>query len=117
MSDLLRRHRDVLAPVIAFNTSIHAVKAEGIWVTDPDGNRWADFACGTAVTNLGHNHPAVVDAARKQLDNLVHSGMIFRFNAVVEAAEHLRDITPPAIEKFGFANSGAEAVEAAVKLA
>lgn len=117
MSDLLRRHQDVLAPVIAFNTSIHAVKAEGIWVTDPDGNRWADFACGTAVTNLGHNHPAVVDAARKQLDNLVHSGMIFHYDAVVEAGEHLRDITPPAIEKFGFANSGAEAVEAAVKLA
>jgi 4-aminobutyrate aminotransferase len=117
MSDLVRRHQDVLAPVIAFNTTIHAVKAEGIWVTDPDGNRWADFACGTAVTNLGHNHPAVVEAAKAQLDNLIHSGMIFRFDAIVDAAEHLREITPPAIEKFGFANSGAEAVEAAVKLA
>lgn len=117
MADLLSRHNDVLAPVIAFNTKVHAVSAEGIWVTDPDGNRWADFACGTAVTNLGHNHPSVVEAARFQLDNLVHSGMIFHFESLVEAAERLRDITPPRIEKFGYANSGAEAVEAAVKMA
>ncbi|MGD2103358.1 MAG: aminotransferase class III-fold pyridoxal phosphate-dependent enzyme [Acidimicrobiia bacterium] len=117
MADLLSRHNDVLAPVIAFNTEIHAESAQGIWVTDVDGNRWADFACGTAVTNLGHNHPAVVSAARGQLDKLTHSGMIVRFESLVEAAEKLRDITPDNIEKFGYANSGAEAVEAAVKLA
>ena len=95
MSDLIRRHWDVLAPVIAFNTNLHIVSAEGIWVKDGEGNRWADFACGTAVTNLGHNHPAVVEAAKAQLDKLVHSGMIFHYDAVVEAAEHLRDVTPP----------------------
>lgn len=116
MTDLKSRHEDVMAPVIAFDTDIHAVSADGIWVTDVDGNRWADFACGTAVVNLGHNHPAVVAAARAQLDNLVHSGMIFRYESVVTAAEKLRAITPPGIEKFAFANSGAEAVEAAVKL-
>lgn len=117
MSDLLGRHRDVIAPVLAFSTDIHAESANGIWVKDADGRRWADFACGTAVTNLGHSHPAVVQAAHDQLDRFVHSGCIFRYDTVVEAAEKLRDITPPAIEKFAFANSGAEAVEAAVKLA
>lgn len=117
MSDLNTRHQDVLAPVIGFNTKVHAVKAEGLWVTDPDGNRWADFACGTAVTNLGHNHPAVVAAAHDQIDRVIHSGMIFHYEPVVEAAERLRAITPANIEKFGFANSGAEAVEASVKLA
>lgn len=117
MADLNTRHQDVLAPVIGFNTRIHAVSAEGIWITDSNGDRWADFACGTAVTNLGHNHPAVVKAAHAQLDKVVHSGMIFHFDSIVEAAERLRDITPPMIEKFGFANSGAEAVEATVKLA
>ena len=117
MSDLVTRHNDVIAPVIAFDTDIHAAKAQGIWVTDVNGRRWADFACGTAVTNLGHNHPAVVEAARAQLDKVVHSGCIFRYDSIVDAAEMLRDITPPAIEKFGFANSGAEAVEAVVKLA
>ncbi len=117
MTDFLTRHNDVLAPVLAFDTEIRAAKAEGIWVTDVDGNRWADFACGTAVTNLGHNHPAVLEAAHRQLDNLVHSGCIIRYDSIVEAAERLRAITPPGIEKFSFANSGAEAVEAAVKLA
>ena len=117
MSDLLARHNEVLAPVIGFNTDLHIVSAEGLWVSDPEGNRWADFACGTAVTNLGHNHPDVVAAARAQLDQLVHSGMIFHYESVVSAAEKLRSITPPTIEKFAFANSGAEAVEAAVKLA
>lgn len=117
MSDLLKRHQEVLAPVIGFGTEVHAVAAEGIWITDVDGNRWADFACGTAVTNLGHNHPAVVEAAKAQLDKLVHSGMIVRFEPLIVAAEKLRDITPPQIEKFAYANSGSEAVEAAVKLA
>lgn len=117
MPDLASRHEDVMAPVIGFSTKVHAVSAEGLWVTDVNGKRFADFACGTAVTNLGHNHPAVVSAAHDQLDKLVHSGMIFQFDSVVDAAEHLRAITPPHIEKFGFANSGAEAVEAAVKMA
>jgi 4-aminobutyrate aminotransferase len=117
MTDLTTRHNKVIAPVIAFDTDIHAESAEGIWITDVDGNRWADFACGTAVTNLGHNHPAVVAAAHAQLDKFMHSGCIFRYEPIVSVAERLRDITPPSIEKFGFANSGAEAVEAAVKLA
>ena len=117
MTDLVSRHNDVIAPVIAFDTDIHAVKAEGIWITDIEGRRWADFACGTAVTNLGHNHPAVVAAAHAQIDKQMHSGCIVRYDSIVEAAERLRSITPPAIEKFAFANSGAEAVEASVKLA
>ena len=117
MTDLITRHNDVIAPVIAFDTDIQAVSAEGLWVTDANGKRWADFACGTAVTNLGHNHPAVVAAAHAQIDQLMHSGCIVRYEPLVSAAERLRSITPPAIEKFGFANSGAEAVEAAVKLA
>lgn len=117
MTDLLARHNDLIAPVIAFDTEIHADTAQGLWVTDVNGNRWADFACGTAVTNLGHNHPAVVDAAHNQLDKLMHSGCIVRYESIVEIAARLREVTPPAIEKFAFANSGAEAVEAAVKLA
>lgn len=117
MSDLLSRHENIIAPVIAFDTDVVAERAEGLWVTDKDGNRWADFACGTAVTNLGHNHPAVVSAAHDQLDRVIHSGCIFRYDSLVEAAQRLAEITPPGIEKFAFANSGAEAVEAAVKLA
>lgn len=117
MHQLVTRHRDVIAPVIAFDTDLVIDRAQGLWIYDADGNRWADFACGTAVTNLGHNHPDVVEAAHRQLDRVMHSGCIFRYDAIVELGERLRGITPPGIEKFGFANSGAEAVEAAVKLA
>ena len=117
MTDIVTRHEDTIAPVLAFDTDLVIDRAQGIWIYDADGKRWADFACGTAVTNLGHNHPAVVAAAHAQLDRLMHSGCVFRYNSIVEAAEHLREITPDGIEKFGFANSGAEAVEAAVKLA
>lgn len=117
MSDIVRRHTDVIAPVIAFDTDLVIERAEGIWIHDAHGNRWADFACGTAVTNLGHNHPAVVAAAHAQIDQVMHSGCIFRYDTIVEAGERLRAITPAGIEKFGFANSGSEAVEGAVKLA
>ena len=117
MSTLIDRHENVIAPVLAFDTDVVADLADGLWITDPNGNRWADFACGTAVTNLGHNHPAVVEAAHRQIDKLMHSGCVLRYDALVDAAERLRSITPAGIEKFGFANSGAEAVEGAVKLA
>ena len=117
MSDLVRRHTDDIAPVIAFVTDLVIERAEGVLIHDSQGNRWADFACGTAVTNLGHNHPAVVAAAHAQLDKNMHSGCVFRYESIVEAAERLREIAPTGIEKFGFANSGSEAVEAAVKLA
>jgi 4-aminobutyrate aminotransferase len=116
MSDLLSRHSSLIAPVINFDTEIIADRAEGLWIHTASGRRYADFACGTAVTNLGHNHPAVVAAAHAQLDRFIHSGCIFRYDTLVEAADRLERITPPEIETFGFANSGAEAVEAAVKL-
>lgn len=116
MTELLDRHRDRIALVINFDTDVIAEKAEGIWVHAKDGRRYADFACGTAVVNLGHNHPAVVAAAHAQIDRFIHSGCVFRYDTIVEAAERLALITPAPIKKFGFANSGAEAVEAAVKM-
>jgi 4-aminobutyrate aminotransferase len=117
MTDNLSRHNEVLAPVVGYSTGIFADRAEGIWIYDQTGNRYADFACGTAVTNLGHNHPQVIAAAGAQMERFVHSGCIFRYESVIRLAEKLSTITPNGIEKFGFANSGAEAVEASVKLA
>ena len=117
MNDYLRRSHDALAPILSYNTDILADRAEGLWIYDQEGNRFADFACGTAVTNLGHNHPHVIAAARAQMDRVAHAGYIFRYESVIRLAEKLQTITPEGIEKFGFANSGAEAVEASVKLA
>jgi 4-aminobutyrate aminotransferase len=117
MNDFLNRFSESVAPVLAFDTDIHAERAEGLWVYDQKGNRYADFACGTAVVNLGHNHPDVVAAAQRQLGKLAHAGCVFRYDSILQAAERLREVTPDGIEMFGFANSGAEAVEAGVKLA
>ena len=117
MSEHLDRHQKVIAPVIGFDTDLVIERGQGLWVYDSSGNRYADFACGTATTNLGHNHPAVVAAAQAQADRLIHAGGVFHHEPLVQAGERLQQITPPTIEMFGFANSGSEAVEAAVKLA
>lgn len=109
--------KDLLTPALVFHTDIVAVKAEGIYVWGADGKRYMDFSSGLATTNIGHCHPAVVSAARVQLESLIHSGCIFRYPSEVELAERLRRITPESIEMFFFSNSGAEAVEGALKLA
>ena len=98
MTDYLRRSEDALASILTYNTDILADRAEGLWIYDHDGNRFADFACGTAVTNLGHNHPQVIAAAHAQLDRVAHAGCVFRYESVIRLAEKLRDITPEGIE-------------------
>ena len=94
MSDLVARHQRVVAPVLSFDTDIAVESAEGLWVYDGSGNRWADFACGTAVTNLGHNHPDVVSAAVEQMGRVIHSGCVFHYESIVAVAERLVAIAP-----------------------
>lgn len=117
MSDLVARHRHVIAPTQAFDSEIEIVASEGSWVTDAQGKRYLDFACGIAVSNLGHQPPSVKQAILDQLDSLWHAGGVFRYESLVRAGERLHTITPEGIDKFFFMNSGAEAVEASVKLA
>lgn len=117
MSDLISRHRSVLAPVIDFDNEIEVVAADGSYITAADGRRYLDFACGIAVSNLGHQPPAVKRAMLEQLDKFWHAGATFRYETIVLAAERLGQVTPPGIDSFVFMNSGAEAVETAVKLA
>ncbi len=117
MSDFSTRFNDVLAPVIAYNTDVEIVSGDGVWVTDAAGKRYLDFACGISVTNVGHQHPGVKAAVLKQIDQLWHAGGSFRYESKIRAAEALRDVTPEGIDQFLFMNSGAEAVEASVKMA
>ncbi len=117
MTDLVSRHKTVIAPVISFDTEIEIVSSQGSWVTAKDGTRYLDFTCGIAVSNLGHQHPIVKQAILDQLDQVWHAGGVFRYETLVAAAERMRSITPEGIDKFFFMNSGAEAVEASVKLA
>lgn len=116
-SSLVERHERVYAPVIAWDSDIEIVDAEGSWVTDVEGERYLDFACGISVVNSGHNHPKVVAAAKEQLDKVWHAGGAFRYDSLVTAAERILERTPESVEKLFFMNSGAEAVEAGVKLA
>ncbi len=117
MTDLQRRLHDIIAPVISFDNEIEIVEGKGSWVTAADGRRYLDFACGIAVTNLGHRPDRVAAAAADQLDKLWHAGGAFLYAPIVEAAENIVEIAPDGIEKVLFMNSGAEAVEASVKLA
>jgi 4-aminobutyrate aminotransferase len=93
--------------------------AEGLWVRDVDGNSFLDFTSGIAVCATGHCHPKVVAAIKEQADRLLHmSGTDFYYRPQIQLAEKLASIAPGAKgKKVYFGNSGAEAVEAAFKLA
>ena len=117
MTDTSTRYHNIIAPVIAYDTEIDIVEGAGSWVTDSSGKRYLDFASGIAVTNLGHVHPQVFAATQAQLERLWHAGGTFLYDSILTAAERIVEITPTDIEQVLFLNSGAEAVEAAVKLA
>jgi 4-aminobutyrate aminotransferase len=93
-------------------------KAKGIWVEDVDSNRFLDFTSGIAVTNTGHCHPRVLEAIHRQAEEFIHmSGTDFYYDVQSALAQKLAEITPGPKEKRAFfGNSGAEAIEAALKL-
>ena len=95
-----------------------AKSGRGIVVEDVDGNEFFDFSAGIAVTSTGHCHPHVVAAIQKQAAELIHmSGTDFYYSSMVELAERLSKIAPmPGPHKFYYGNSGAEAIECALKL-
>ena len=96
-----------------------AKRGRGIVVEDVDGNEFFDFSAGIAVTSTGHCHPEVVAAIQKQAGELIHmSGTDFYYEGMVTLAERLSKIAPmPGPHKVYYGNSGAEAIECALKLA
>lgn len=115
--NVIKKAKRHLTPALVFHTEIIAEKAEGIYVYGADGARYMDFSSGLAVTNVGHCHPAVVKAAKDQIERLIHAGCIYYNESEALLAERLSHITPEGIDMFFFSNSGAEAVEGAIKLA
>ncbi|MBI5560910.1 MAG: aspartate aminotransferase family protein [Deltaproteobacteria bacterium] len=115
--NLVKDTKRLITPALVFHTDIVVKKARGIYVESAGGKRYMDFTSGLATTNLGHCPPPVVAAAKRQLERFIHSGCIFRYDSVIELAQRLREKTPEGIEMFFFSNSGAEAVEGAIKLA
>ena len=96
-----------------------AEKGEGLWIQDVDGNRFLDFTAGIAVNATGHCHPHVVQAIKAQADKLLHmSGTDFYYTPQIMLAQKLASlVSGPDVQRVYFGNSGAEAVEAAFKLA
>jgi len=108
-----------ISPSYTRSYPLVAKSGRGIVVTDVDGNDFFDFSAGIAVTSTGHCHPDVVAAVQKQAGELIHmSGTDFYYEAMVELAERISKIAPmPGPHRIYYGNSGAEAVEAALKLA
>ena len=117
MNELLKRYQEVIAPVITWDTELHIASGQGAWVTDIEGETYLDFTCGIGVSNLGHRHPTVQAAASAQLGKLWHAGGAFRYESLANAGEAIAGVAPGDIDMFFFMNSGAEAVEASVKMA
>ncbi len=93
------------------------IKGEGCYLFDQDGKKYLDCLGGYGVFSLGHRHPAVVEAVRRQLDEIPLSGRTFFSQKQADLAEKLAQITPEGLQYTFFSNSGAEAVEAALKFA
>ena len=116
---IIERDSKVLSPSYTRSYPLVVERGEGAIVIDVDGNRFLDFNAGIAVVATGHCHPRVVKAVQEQAARLIHmSGTDFYYANMVDLAEKLAAIAPGDVtRRVYFGNSGAEAVEAALKLA
>ncbi|MCA1848947.1 MAG: aspartate aminotransferase family protein [Actinobacteria bacterium] len=95
--------------------NIAPTSGRGSWLFDEEGNRYLDFIAGIATNALGHGHPALVKAIQEQAETLIHCSNLYEIPLQREVAELLTDATD--FDRVFFCNSGAESVEAAIKLA
>ena len=104
---------------LSHGTPIYVAKAEDAWLEDVDGNRYIDFAGGIGCANAGHRQEAVVEAIRTQFDKFLHTCVqVTPYEGYIRLAERMNEVTPGKFpKKTLFLNSGAEAVENAVKIA
>jgi 4-aminobutyrate aminotransferase len=109
----------LISPSYTRSYPMVAKRGRGARVEDVDGNEFLDFAAGIAVTSTGHCHPEVVKAIQDQAAELIHmSGTDFYYESLITLSERLSAIAPmPGPHRFYYGNSGAEAVECALKIA
>jgi 4-aminobutyrate aminotransferase/(S)-3-amino-2-methylpropionate transaminase len=117
--ELTRRRRAAVARGVAHATQIFAARAEGAILEDVDGNRFLDFAGGIGCMNAGHRAPSVVAAIREQIDAFIHTCFsVAPYEKYIALAEKLNALVPGKFpKKTILVNSGAEAVENAIKIA
>jgi 4-aminobutyrate aminotransferase len=117
--ELVKKDESLISPSYGRFYPLVVESGKGCIVKDVDGNEFIDFNSGLVCMNVGHNHPKVVAAVKNQCDRFLHySNTDFYYREVVDLADRLAHITPGSPEKkIFFGNSGAEAIEAAIKLA
>ncbi len=116
---LMKRRNAAVVQAAYHATPVFVAKAEGAVVEDVDGNRLIDFAGGIGCLNTGHRAPAVVDAVRRQLDRFLHTSFnVLPYESYVAVCEKLNALVPgKGPKKTILVNTGAEAVENAIKIA
>lgn len=108
----------ILPRVLGRYSPVTVDRGEGIYVWDTSGQRWTDFTAGIAVTNTGHCHPRVVRAIQEQAAKIIHAqANIFAHEPMMKASLALTETLPPQLNQVFWTNSGAEAIEGALKLA
>lgn len=108
-----------LGQTTQFPVALHIAKAEGHYLIDSEGKKYLDLISGISVSNIGHCHPRVVEAVKKQAETYMHTMVYGEYiqNPQVELAYALHKATHPSLEMAYLVNSGAEAIEGAMKLA
>ncbi|HEY2999244.1 MAG TPA: aminotransferase class III-fold pyridoxal phosphate-dependent enzyme [Acidimicrobiales bacterium] len=117
-ADWLARDHEALAGVLPRYYDVVAERGEGAWLIDVEGRRYLDLGAGIAVNATGHGHPRVVEAITAQAATLIHTSVVVHNTRNVEAAERIAGLCPFLDHpQVFFCNSGAEAVDGALKLA
>jgi 4-aminobutyrate aminotransferase / (S)-3-amino-2-methylpropionate transaminase / 5-aminovalerate transaminase len=114
-----KQYAEFILPAVANAVEPVVVShAKGVMISDTEGKEYLDCFSGISVVNAGHTHPRVVDAAKKQMEELTHCcSYVYQVPVVGQLAQKLSEITPGKLKKSFFSNSGAEAVEGAMRLA
>ncbi len=116
-NELIDRYKKVVSPVLGHYNDLEIKGGKGSYLFGIDGKNYLDFSCGIAVTSLGHSHPAVSNAVKKQVDNLTHICIgVAYYEKFIELAEKITSLTP-GLDMCIFSQDGSGAVEGAIKLA
>jgi 4-aminobutyrate aminotransferase len=106
-----------LSQILKQATGVLAARGEGVLLYDEDDRRYLDFTAGIGVTSTGHCHPRVVEAAQRQVGTLIHAQYTtVMHRPLLTLVERLGEVLPPGLDSMFFANSGSEAIEAALRL-
>lgn len=110
-------YKEYLSPALSKATTLVAESGHGMYLTDVNGKQYIDWVQGIAVNALGHAHPKVAAAAKQQIDHLITASFnVVNYPTTLKLAKRIAQVTPGKLDSMLFANGGAEATDAAIKL-